>query len=145
MNNKISFILLLVFASLILVCLQCPLALGCKEGEDAACAELKDQKQSPSVLKTRGIVDSVDQHRHKMVVNDSLMDLPPGVPSLRPGDIIEMEFEKKSGKVFRITRVGVDKKSHKPSNGSGERAKTRSAFKGNHGQIRKVDGKWQNY
>ena len=127
--------------------MESPNAFGREQGgvEEVSSVKRGELAQPPMILKRRATVDSVDQRHNKMVVNDSLMDIPPGTPYLRPGDKIEMQFDKKSGKILKIIRVGVNENRHHPFSHGDDSNRSRSAFKGNHGQIRKVDGKWQNY
>lgn len=132
MNNRGGYKFLIILAALIFVFLESLHAFG-------------EQARPSGVMKEVVTVDFVDHARNKIIVDDHLMDIPPGVPYLRPGDVIEMRIDIKSGKVINVVKVGVDRDRHKPFAHSGDGTRTSSAFKGNNGKIRKVDGKWRNY
>jgi len=145
MKNNNMLRLLTIFISLVLIFPGIPQVFGSEKGGGKPCADCGKHMRQPILFKTRATVDAVSKRGDRMVVDDQYIDIPKGTPRLRPGDIIEIYFDKKSGKIVKITKVGVDRGKHQPFTGSGDKMGNTKASKANHGRIRKMDGKWQNY
>ncbi len=145
MKNKNIYRPFFILAVLIFIFMECPQVLGSKKGEETLNAGRENRVHSPIIVEKGATVGFVNWKEKKMVVNDELFDIPQGAPNLQPGDIIEMQLDKKSGKIVKITKVGVQRDKHQPFNGSGDKMRKKKASKVRHGQILKVDGKWKNY
>ena len=144
MQKNINLTRLFLSAALLLIaCFQFSAAFG-REDKGVE-SEISAPTLQQTIIKTRGTVDKFDSVSHRAVIDDQYVDLPAGTPHLRSGDVIEMEVDKKTGKILKVTRAGVRKQRKIPGATAGGLDGKNDSSDFSHGKIHKVNGRWQNY
>ena len=144
-NMQRQSILLVIYTAIVLIFMGISQAFAWGKGGENRPSVDSEKHSEQSFLIERATVDAVNKHGTALVADDQYMNIPKGAPNLQPGDVIEIQIDRKSGKIVKINKVGIRMENRKHATDNGKKTGNPKGSKAAHGQIRKMNGKWQNY